>query len=205
MTTIETTTLSRERARELTDEVRQDVLSVWAKVLELYEGGAHLALDYGSWREYWEAEFGDSPSRGFQMVRVGRVARLLQENDMPIPTYSVARELAPLLREPERLPDVWGQAVELGKPSAKQVAELVAVHRVKRNQKPSTVRRSRNKVTAPITSAMASALSARDSVKEALATRPEQETLDTWLNTLDETRKLLGEIAREIQMHVSKT
>ena len=56
--------LSPERAKALTDEVRADVARVWTKVLELYEGGAHLALGYRNWRDYWVAEFGTGGARG---------------------------------------------------------------------------------------------------------------------------------------------
>jgi hypothetical protein len=44
-------------ARRLTDEVKADAQRLWAKLLHLYEGGAHIALGYSSWSAYCEHEF----------------------------------------------------------------------------------------------------------------------------------------------------
>lgn len=121
--------LTREQARTLTDEVKADAQALWTRVLELYEGGAHLALDYASWRSYWETEFGGDGSRGDQFVRAGRVVRQLNPGEnFPLPANdAVARELTPLLGRPVELERAWRTAVEIaeGQPTAAQVRELV--------------------------------------------------------------------------------
>ena len=60
--------LTPAQARELTDEAKQDVAMLWAKLYALHEGGAPQALGYfdsrpgfegrGDWRAYCAAEFG---------------------------------------------------------------------------------------------------------------------------------------------------
>lgn len=45
-------------ARRLTDQVKRDAQALWRKLIELYEGGAHTALNYTNWHEYCKAEFG---------------------------------------------------------------------------------------------------------------------------------------------------
>jgi hypothetical protein len=53
----------RSLARALTDEVTQDAAALWAKLLRLYEGEAHIALGYSSWGAYYEKEFQSSKSQ----------------------------------------------------------------------------------------------------------------------------------------------
>ncbi len=58
--------LSATDARTLTDQVKADAQALWAKLLDLYVGGAHLVLDYSSWGGYCAAEFGMSDGRAYQ-------------------------------------------------------------------------------------------------------------------------------------------
>jgi hypothetical protein len=37
--------------------VKADLSRLRDKLLRLYEGDAHIALGYPSWKEYWQAEF----------------------------------------------------------------------------------------------------------------------------------------------------
>ena len=60
-------------ARRLTDEVKADAKRLWAKLLSLYEGGAHTALGYTSWAAYCEQEFRMSQGRAYQLLRAARV------------------------------------------------------------------------------------------------------------------------------------
>jgi hypothetical protein len=55
---VEVVTMSGDDARMLTDEVKKDAAALWDKLLRLYRGGAHLALGYTSWGEYFVAELG---------------------------------------------------------------------------------------------------------------------------------------------------
>lgn len=121
--------LTREQARTLTDEVKADAQALWARVMELYEGSAHLALGYSSWHTYWTAEFGQDGSRGYQLVQAGRVHRELAHStivERPA-NEAIARELTPLLGRPVELERAWRTAVEIaeGQPTAAQVRELV--------------------------------------------------------------------------------
>ena len=118
--------LTEEAARVLTDEVKADAAALWGKLLRLYEGGAHLALGFSSWGAFWEAEFGQSHMTGYRLLDAARVAEALGSNQLV--TESVARELAPVLRDdPEQVETVWAEAVaEHGPaPTAAQVRETV--------------------------------------------------------------------------------
>jgi hypothetical protein len=50
--------LDMTEARALTDQVNGDIEALGRNLLRLYEGQAHLALDYASWAEYCAEEFG---------------------------------------------------------------------------------------------------------------------------------------------------
>jgi hypothetical protein len=63
-----TCSLSRIEARQLTDEVKVDAQKLWAKLLSLYEGGAHIALGYSSWADYCRQEF---PTRALGLATAG--------------------------------------------------------------------------------------------------------------------------------------
>ena len=209
-TQIEAPQLSAEQARELTDEVREDVLSLWAKVLDLFERGAHLALGYDNFGAYWEGEFGQSGGRGEQLVRAGRVSRELGKAELPLPANDlVARQLAPLLRrDPAKMADLWSQAIEAsdGKPTAREVAALVEPYRVKREASKTRgkTRKSRNLVAMPLGSAHGSILSARGSLAEALTTNPDADMIGGWLDRIDEMTQALGEMRETLNRRLGQ-
>lgn len=132
--------LDEASARGLTNEVKADAASLWMKLVDLYEGGAHTALGYRSWGSYYEAEFGRGSSAGYKLLQTGQVMRSLQESagDLfqepyavdrgPLPASErVARELVPLRAAPERLREAWSEAVSIHgeQPTAAQVREIV--------------------------------------------------------------------------------
>jgi hypothetical protein len=202
--------LTQDEARRLTDEVREDVRTLWAKVLDLYERGAHLALDYPNWGAYWEAEFGQSRGRGEQLVRAGRVTRELERASLPLPTNDlVARQLAPLLRSnAEALPDIWSQAVEAsdGNPTARQVRELVEPYRIKRSASKTrgATRTTRNRVSVPLVAAHGSTLSARQALNKALATNPDADMIGGWIDRIDEMTTALGEMREALSRRLGQ-
>lgn len=121
------TTMTEAAARTLTDEVKADAAALWTKLLRLYEGEAHTALGYSSWGTYYEAEFGQSGAYGYRLLDSARVIDALPNGHSPI-GESVARELAPVLREdPDQVEEVWAEIVtEHGPtPTAAQVREVV--------------------------------------------------------------------------------
>lgn len=160
------TPLSANEARRITDEVKADAAALWTKLLRLYGGEAHIALGHTSWGAYFEQEFGQKKSRGYQLLESGRVLRALSDSTNggisiadvpigevhhcvvvrdspnvgtegitrigpigPIPTSErVARELTPLLKEPDALREAWGEAVVKHgpEPTALQVREIVS-------------------------------------------------------------------------------
>jgi hypothetical protein len=96
-------------ASRLTDEVKADTQKLWAKLLALYEGGAHIALGYSSWADYCQQEFRMSNGHSYRLLQAARVV-----NQLPIGSYphltsqvpeseGIARELAPLLNNPQDL------------------------------------------------------------------------------------------------------
>lgn len=119
--------LSPGIARILTDEVKRDAESLWRKLVELYEGGAHLALKYSSWGEYFAAEFGQSGRRGYQLLDAGRALEAVNHGSLGAsPNERQARELAPLLDQPETLKEAWAEVVELHPaPTARDVRDVV--------------------------------------------------------------------------------
>lgn len=122
--------LSADRARLLTDEVKADAQSLWGKLVDLYEGRAHIALGYSSWHAYFTAEFGLGRDTAYKALDAGRVSRVLADStngrtELRIERH--ARELSPLLSEPEALCEAWEEAVEEtgGRPTAVAVREAV--------------------------------------------------------------------------------
>jgi hypothetical protein len=53
---------------------------LWHLLLHAYERGAHDALGYDSWGEYFEAEFGQSGRRGYQLIDANRVVRAIESH-----------------------------------------------------------------------------------------------------------------------------
>lgn len=120
--------LSRAEARSLTDEVKNDAERLWRKLVELYEGGAHLTLGYTSWGAYFKAEFNGSQRHAYRLLDAGRVANTLASDPRvtEIPSERQARELAPLKNDPVALKEVWSEVVELHpEPTAADVRAVV--------------------------------------------------------------------------------
>lgn len=126
MTELAVRQLTPDEARTLTDEVKRDAERLWAKLLELYEGGAHLTLGYSSWGDYFETEFGQHRRSGYKLLEAARVAELVPQG-APVPNGRQARELAPLLDQPAQLREAWTETVEKtnGHPTAAAVREVV--------------------------------------------------------------------------------
>lgn len=128
--------LTRAAARLLTEEVKADAVALWAKLLALYEGKAHIALGYASWAAYCEEEFGESKSHGYRLFEAARVDRAL--SDSPIgerpANEAVARELAPLGDDPELLAEAWAEVIKRHgeEPTAAQTRTTVNGHRPER-------------------------------------------------------------------------
>ena len=110
-------------------EVKADAQRLWAKLLRLYEGGAHIALGYASWAEHCEREFHIGKARSYQLLQSARVIQQLPVTSQLTLTQStnvdslkvtsqvpeseaIARELVPLLGNPQALDEAWNEAVE---------------------------------------------------------------------------------------------
>jgi hypothetical protein len=119
--------MSRAEARSLTDEVKLDAERLWRKLVELYEGGAHEVLGYSSWGGYYKAEFGGQKSRAYQLLDAGRVAQTLGSTNggTAAPNERQARELVPLLDQPQVMTDAWVEVSSEGPPSAAKVRAVV--------------------------------------------------------------------------------
>lgn len=116
--------LTADDARHLTDDIKRDVHALWAAMLRAYNGGAHTALGYTNWHDYCAAEFGIGKSRSYQLLDAGRVHSTIVESNLPPPSNeAVARELVPLLNQPERVVEVYAEVVE----SAPRVVTAVVV------------------------------------------------------------------------------
>jgi hypothetical protein len=121
--------LTSREARALTDQVKADAAALWAKLLRLYEGGAHTALGYSSWGAYYEAEFGQLARTGKRLLEAARNVEAVGDTRVP-PTQNAARELTPLRDDPEELRQAWDDVVdEYPEPPAKQVRKAVSARR----------------------------------------------------------------------------
>jgi hypothetical protein len=117
-------------ARMRTDEVKDDAERLWAKLLYLYQNGAHVALGYSSWGAYYEAEFGQSGRHGYRLLEAAKVVAELPSDQLV--TESTARELAPVLdEEPGEVGEVWSEVTDRygDRPTAAQAREVVKRHR----------------------------------------------------------------------------
>lgn len=101
------------QARELAPLAKKnpkEADEVWHLLLQAYERGAHTALGYSSWGEYFEAEFGGRKTRAYELLDAGRVVRAI-ETHSGIPERPNARqadELAPLVKKnPEGADELW--------------------------------------------------------------------------------------------------
>jgi hypothetical protein len=124
--------LGGSEARRLTDQVKRDAEALWAKLIELYERGAHTALGYSNWHEYAKAEFGFGRSQSYRLLDAGRVVeaippvgerepggrttveRTTSGNEGPLLNERQAREFVPLLREEdeEAVVELWTELRE---------------------------------------------------------------------------------------------
>lgn len=126
MTDLVVATLSEAEARSLTDEVKHDSERLWRKLVELYDGDAHIVLGYSSWGAYFAAEFKQSGRRGYQLLEAGRALEVVNHGSSgQTPNERQARELAPLLDQPETMREAWNEASENGTPTALAVREAV--------------------------------------------------------------------------------
>jgi hypothetical protein len=96
--------LTAVQARTLTDIVKGDAEALWRKLVRLHQGGAHTALGYTSWGDYFAAEFGQSRRRGYELLRAAEVSEILASAEFrteQLPANEAqANELTPFLREP---------------------------------------------------------------------------------------------------------
>lgn len=195
--------LSRLQARSLTDEVKTDAETLWRKLVDLYEGGAHKALGYSSWASYFQEEFGGSRSRAYQILDAGRVARHLQSTkvDSPVPTERHARELRPLLSQPAKLVEAWDEATEsTDSPTASAVREIV-FHKVAPMNRKAVI--NANAATRKLHSALASIDGYRaalvDFPLERALTLATADDIETWDQILAEAVAVLNLVRKTIK------
>ena len=117
--------LAESEARVLTDEVKRDGEALWRKLVRLHDGGAHNVLGYSSWHAYCESEFGFKQAQAYRLLHAGRAAEIIPWDNRPT-NERQARELAPLLTEPEKLQEAWAEVRELhSDPTASDVRAVV--------------------------------------------------------------------------------
>jgi hypothetical protein len=125
--------LTPDAARLLTEEVKADAVALWAKLRALYEGKAHIALGYSSWGDYFEEEFGRSGNYGYRLLKSAEVMEQLPMGNSRPASERVARELVPLLAEPDAMREAWAESLEQseGEPTAAGVRATVNGHKSK--------------------------------------------------------------------------
>ena len=135
------TRLSADAARTLTDQIRRDTTLVYVQLLRAYEGNAHGALGYTSWGAYCEAELQIGRSRSYRLIDAARVAEVVQsptgDSDTqtitanpapPALSERVARELSPLLGDPDELRHTYVDSIETAPRDATGRPAVTASH-----------------------------------------------------------------------------
>lgn len=98
--------LGPSEARRLTNEVKRDAETLWRRLIELHQAGAHTALGYPAWADYCSTEFGFGRRHAYRLLEAGRVAERVSHGSL---NERQARELAPLLRDEDEdaVVEVW--------------------------------------------------------------------------------------------------
>ena len=107
-------------------------------------------MGYTSWGAYFEAEFGQSRRRGYQLLEAGRVLVPVQNCSLTPANEAQARELAPLLDQlgEQAVVEVWDGLVDEHGPeiTAKLVRDAVRA-KLKPPEVPKTLDTSQNGAT----------------------------------------------------------
>jgi len=110
--------LSKDAARQLTDEAKHHIAAAWRVLWRLYEGDAHTALGHASWHAYCKAEFGFSKSQSYRLRDAGRVAELVPQ----LGNEAHAREFVRLLHDHrDELEEVWSEATRRAEASNRRL------------------------------------------------------------------------------------
>lgn len=101
---LDTTPLSENQARQLTDSIRNASEVLWMLIARAHSGKAWQALGYGTWGDYVKAEFDMSRSRSYQILDQARVIQAIEAavpEGTPVSPISeaVARDLKDVLEE----------------------------------------------------------------------------------------------------------
>jgi hypothetical protein len=90
--------------------------------LSHYQGWIELRLGYSSWADYCEHEFHMRKAHGYRLLQAAQVVNQLagkspmgdslQVTSQVPESERIARELVPLLRNPQALDEAWNEAVE---------------------------------------------------------------------------------------------
>lgn len=132
--------MTADEARIKTEQIKQNLYSTRQLLLEMYEREGWRALEYSSWREYGQEEFGYSETRVYELMDAARVQRNIseiseKENEHRVIPDSQLRPLASL--EPEQQREAWALAHEKAKNGnnkvtaeiVKEAADEIATHR----------------------------------------------------------------------------
>ena len=74
---LDPTPLSTERARALTDSIRNAAEVLWVNLAQAHAGQAWVALGYSTWGDYVTAEFNISRSRSYQILDQAKVIQAI--------------------------------------------------------------------------------------------------------------------------------
>lgn len=86
--------------------MKADAQRLWAKLLSLYEGRAHIALGYASWADYCDRELHMGKTRSYQLLQAARVIQQLPGPPQLTLTQSTivdSLQVTPQVPESERL------------------------------------------------------------------------------------------------------
>lgn len=69
----------RERAKQLTEDIRRAADNLWELLLDAWQVRAHVALGYKSWGDYISVEFDFSRRHAYRLVNQGAVIKQLRQ------------------------------------------------------------------------------------------------------------------------------
>lgn len=113
--------MTEEEARICVAKIKRNTEEIRSALLDLYERQGWKVLGYETFRSCIAAEFNVSESRSYHLLNAARIDQILASDGetAPIPEAH-ARELAPLIKQPDRVRSVHREVKDQtgGKPEA---------------------------------------------------------------------------------------
>ncbi len=133
--------MTKKEARSLTEKIKANKRDSWELALRVFEGEGWKDLgdaQYDSWGEYWEHEFEEDSSRGYQYLDAARVNRVFDSNmfESRPANERQMRALTTLRSDEKLLIQAWELAQELARDRGTRVTATIVKEAVGLTVKP---------------------------------------------------------------------